>query len=109
MGTFGFAPGFVAMTRTLYCETESVLRVNGGLSAPFTIERGIRQGCAMSGMLYFVAIEPMLCQVGKQLTGVKLRDNFSPLHLGYKCNVMYLLLFQRHYYQRVLKKSPPQR
>ncbi|KAK3561865.1 hypothetical protein QTP86_017481 [Hemibagrus guttatus] len=42
--TFGFNPGFVAMIRVLYCEIESVLKVNGGLCAPFRVYRGIRQG-----------------------------------------------------------------
>lgn len=36
----------------------------------------------MSGMLYSLAIEPMLCQIRKELIGVKLRDHFSPLHLS---------------------------
>ncbi|KAK3511548.1 hypothetical protein QTP70_009337 [Hemibagrus guttatus] len=45
---FGFNPGFVAMIKMLYCEIESVLKVNGGLCAPFKVLRGIRQGCALS-------------------------------------------------------------
>lgn len=55
------------MTKTLYCDIESVLKVNGGLSAPFSVKQGIQRGCAMSGTLYSLAIEPMLCQVRKQL------------------------------------------
>lgn len=38
---FGFSSGFVALTKTLYFDIESVLKVNSGLSAPFTIKRGI--------------------------------------------------------------------
>ena len=53
---FGFSPGFIAMIRVLYSEVESVLKVNGGLSAPFSIGRGIRQGCSVSGMLYSIPI-----------------------------------------------------
>ena len=37
-----------------------VLKMNGGLSTPFEIQRGVRQGCSLSGMLYSVAIEPLL-------------------------------------------------
>jgi len=57
---FGFSSGFVAMIKVLYQDTESLLKVNGGLSAPFKAKIGIRQGCALSGMLYSLAIEPML-------------------------------------------------
>ncbi|KAK3575617.1 hypothetical protein QTP86_031502 [Hemibagrus guttatus] len=31
---FGFNPGFIGMIRVLYCEIESVLKVDGGLCAP---------------------------------------------------------------------------
>lgn len=57
---FGFSPDYIKMVNILYSDIESVLKVNGGLSAPFKVGRGIRQGCAMSGMLYTVAIEPLL-------------------------------------------------
>ena len=57
---FGFSSGFIAMIRVIYVDIESVLKVNGGLSAPFKVCRGIRQGCSLSGMLYAIAIEPLL-------------------------------------------------
>ena len=41
-----------------------------GLSAPFEIQRGVRQGCSLSGMLYSVAIEPLLHKLRAKLTGV---------------------------------------
>ncbi|KAK3574580.1 hypothetical protein QTP86_010339 [Hemibagrus guttatus] len=69
--TFGFNPGFIAMVRVLYCEIESVLKVNGGLCAPFKVLRGIRQGCALSGMLYTLAIEPLLNKLRSHLFGFK--------------------------------------
>lgn len=31
-----------------------------GLSAPFKVKRGVRQGCHFSGMLYSLAVEPLL-------------------------------------------------
>ena len=57
---FGLSPGFIAMIKVMYVNIESVLKINGGLSRPFNVTRGIRQGCSMSGMLYTLAIEPML-------------------------------------------------
>lgn len=57
---FGLSPGFIAKIKVMYVNIESVLKINGGLSRPFNVTRGIRQGCSMSGMLYTLAIEPML-------------------------------------------------
>uniref|UniRef100_A0A3B5PPF5 Reverse transcriptase domain-containing protein n=1 Tax=Xiphophorus maculatus TaxID=8083 RepID=A0A3B5PPF5_XIPMA len=79
---FGFSSGFIAMIKTLYCDIESVLKVNGGLSAPFNVKRGIRQGCAMSGMLYSLSIEPLLCQIRKRLQGIKLSEVSLPFQLS---------------------------
>jgi hypothetical protein len=79
---FGFSPGFIAMIRVLYSEVESVLKVNGGLSAPFSIGRGIRQGCSVSGMLYSIAIEPLLCRLRKEMRGVRVVDGIAPFLLS---------------------------
>uniref|UniRef100_A0AAV2JEY9 15-oxoprostaglandin 13-reductase n=1 Tax=Knipowitschia caucasica TaxID=637954 RepID=A0AAV2JEY9_KNICA len=72
MTAFGFSPGFIAHIRTLYCDVMSVLKVNGGLSAPFSVGRGIRQGCSLSGMLYSLSIEPLLHRLRADLQGVLL-------------------------------------
>lgn len=49
---FGFPPGFIDMIKVLYEDIESILKINGGLSFPFKVERGIRQGCSKSGMSF---------------------------------------------------------
>uniref|UniRef100_A0AAV2KAS0 Reverse transcriptase domain-containing protein n=1 Tax=Knipowitschia caucasica TaxID=637954 RepID=A0AAV2KAS0_KNICA len=72
MAAFGFSPGFIAHIRTLYCDVMSVLKVNGGLSAPFSVGRGIRQGCSLSGMLYSLSIEPLLHRLRADLQGALL-------------------------------------
>ena len=79
---FGFSPGFIAMIRVLYSEVESVLKVNGGLSAPFSIGRGIRQGCSVLGMLYSIAIEPLVCRLRKEMRGVRVVDGIAPFLLS---------------------------
>jgi len=48
---FGFSQDFIDKVKVLYSEVESVLKINGGLCAPFQVQRGIRQGCSLSGML----------------------------------------------------------
>lgn len=66
---FGLGPGFIAMIRVLYQYIESVLKINGGLCTPFKVQRGIRQGCALSGMLYALAIEPLLVKIRNSIEG----------------------------------------
>ncbi|KAK3509384.1 hypothetical protein QTP70_032402, partial [Hemibagrus guttatus] len=80
--TFGFNPGFIAMIKVLYCEIESVLKVNGGLCAPFKVLRGIRQGCALSGMLYTLAIEPLLNKLRSHLSGFKVPHTDASIGLS---------------------------
>ncbi|KAK3567956.1 hypothetical protein QTP86_027412 [Hemibagrus guttatus] len=79
---FGFNPGFVAMIRVLYCEIESVLKVNGGLCAPFRVYRGIRQGCSLSGMLYSLAIEPLLNKLRSHLSGFNIPHTNASVYLS---------------------------
>ena len=69
---FGFNPGFLAMIKVLYSEIESLLKVNGGLCAPFKVDRGIRQGCSLSGMLYALSFEPLLHRLRAGMSGVVL-------------------------------------
>ncbi|KAK3532270.1 hypothetical protein QTP86_014287, partial [Hemibagrus guttatus] len=45
---FGLSPSLIAMMKVMYQDVESVLKINGGLSAPIKVERGIRQGCSLS-------------------------------------------------------------
>ena len=54
---FCLSPCLKAMIKVLYQDIESVLKINGGLSAPFKVHRGVRQGCLLSGMLYALSIE----------------------------------------------------
>lgn len=49
----------VSIVKVLYTDSESILKVSGGLCVPFRVGRGIRQGCAMSQMLYTLATELM--------------------------------------------------
>lgn len=46
-----------------------LIKVGGGISAPVTVTRGIRQGCPLSGQLYSLAIEPLLCKLRRDLAG----------------------------------------
>ncbi len=67
---FGFGDHFISMIRLLYTEATCMIKMSGGLSTPVKVQRGIRQGCPLSGQLYSIIIEPLLCKLRKVLAGV---------------------------------------
>lgn len=54
----------------MYLDVVSILKINGGLAVPFAVQRRVWQGCSLSGMLYSLAIEPLLHELRKELSGV---------------------------------------
>lgn len=70
---FGFSSDFIGYVKSLYNDIESVLKVNGGLCAPFKVCCGVRQGCSLSGILYTLAIETLLNKLRRVLEGVSLQ------------------------------------
>uniref|UniRef100_A0AAR2K0V3 Reverse transcriptase domain-containing protein n=1 Tax=Pygocentrus nattereri TaxID=42514 RepID=A0AAR2K0V3_PYGNA len=56
---FKFGPNFVDWIHTLYSSPQAAVRVNGFRSARFNLERGCRQGCPLSPLLFAVSIEPL--------------------------------------------------
>ena len=70
MEKFGFSAGFIAKIKVMYSDVESVLKINGSLCAPFRVCRGVRQGCALSGMLYALSLEPLLNKIRFNIEGL---------------------------------------
>lgn len=70
LAAFGFGPSFMDLIKVMYNKITSLVKVNNVLSNPIMILRGIRQGCPLSGMLYTLAIEPLLCMVRQRITGM---------------------------------------
>ena len=68
----------------LYTNIESCVLVNGWTSEPFCVERGIRQGCPLSALLFVLAVEFM---------ANKIRSNevIKPFEIP-KCNTQFKLL-----------------
>lgn len=71
MEKFGIRDGFIApKIRVLYSDIESVLKTNGSLCAPFRVHRGVQQGCALSGMLDALSLEPLLQKIRQNVEGL---------------------------------------
>ena len=56
---FKFGPNFIKWIQTLYSGPQASVKVNGFLSNRFTLERGCRQGCSLSPLLFAISIEPL--------------------------------------------------
>ena len=56
---YGFPSSFVESVNILHNSLKAVVQVNGHLSSPFDIKRGVKQGDALSCALFIVAIDPL--------------------------------------------------
>ena len=52
---------FIKTVKTLYTNAHTHVAINGKLSPPFKITRGVRQGDPLSCALFNLAIEPLAC------------------------------------------------
>jgi len=56
---FQFGPEFIKWIQILYANPQAAVKVNGFLSDRFALERGCRQGCSLSPLLFDLSIEPL--------------------------------------------------
>lgn len=56
---FDLPEEFTTLIKSLYSEAFTSVAINGVLSAPFRVKRGVRQGDPMSCILFDLAIEPL--------------------------------------------------
>ncbi len=89
--------------KVLYGDVESVLKINGGLCTPFKFSRGIRQGCSLSGMLYALAIEPMLQQLREHICGLNLPICKSSISLSVYADDVVVLINGQNDVQVLMK------
>lgn len=70
---FGFGPNFIDWVKTICKDTKSFVKVNGYETYEFNIERGIRQGCALSALLYVLSAEILSINIrkNKQIKGYR--------------------------------------
>ena len=59
MKKIGFPDLIIKCVLTLHNNIQSVCMINGNISPPFNIKRGIRQGCPMSMIYYVLFQEPL--------------------------------------------------
>ena len=74
LGRFGFPPRFIGMIRSLYTGVRTKILINGELSRPIRIVRGVCQGNPLSCLLFDLTIKPLAECVRREesLRGIKI-------------------------------------
>ena len=67
---FGFGENFIGWVKTFCKDTKSVVKINGFETMEFDIERGVRQGCCLSPLLYILTAETLSTHIRKN-TNIK--------------------------------------
>lgn len=73
---FGFDELIINNIRALYDNPSATLRINGHLTQSLTLERGMRQGCAWSPLLFAIFQEPFAQHIrqNRKIVGITIND-----------------------------------
>ena len=63
MKKFGFNNSIIQWVQTLYTNIKGCILNNGWISSPFDIQRGIRQGCPVSALIFVITVEILACRL----------------------------------------------
>ena len=74
-----FGPHLRQWVYVFYLNIFSSVLNNGHASEPFLLERGVRRGCPLSGLLFAIAIEVLAQKIrrSKMIKGIEIEDNGS--------------------------------
>ena len=74
---FGFGDRFVNWVKIVYTNTRSAVKINGHLTPELSIQRGVRQGCPLSALLYVLCAEVLgiAIRVNTNIEGFKFNRN----------------------------------
>ena len=73
LAKFGFPKHFIDTVQALYHEAYTVVIINGEVSSPFKITRGVRQGDPLSCLLFNIAIESLAMMLRESnLSGLRI-------------------------------------
>lgn len=80
---FGFNHSFIKWIKTLYNNISSLIINNGWISSPVILQRGIRQGCPCSSLLFIIAVEIMAnnLRTSKKIKGIEIKLDNKTHHL----------------------------
>ena len=74
-----FGENFISMLKTLYKRAVSTVMNGGVATGYFPLERAARQGDPISPTLFVLALEPLLCVLKEEVTGIRTPKGFFKL------------------------------
>ena len=81
---FGFHEHFIRWVKLLYTDISSLVIVNNFISPCIPIQRGVRQGCSLTPLLYVLCMEPFANKIRNldDIKGLKLPESKLELKLS---------------------------
>ena len=84
MQSYGIPSKFIRMVKLFYSNTKCTVIDGAGKSDWFTVKAGVKQGCVMSGFLFLLVIDWIMCRTTEQGdTGIRWKMMRQPEDLDY--------------------------
>ncbi len=78
---FGFGEHFISMIKTLYHSPAASVITGNIISPSFPLQRGTRQGCPLSPLLFCLSLEPLAQAIRKSEVSIKIHDHNHSISL----------------------------
>ena len=88
LGAYGFGQLFITSFKTLYTDLTSTILVNGFKTDKISINRGVKQGDALSCALFILCIDPLIRNIkaNPRINGVEMTSKLTRKSIEYKVN-----------------------
>ncbi len=87
---FGFGEHFISMIKTLYHSPAASVITGNIISPSFPLQRGTRQGCPFSPLLFCLSLEPLAQAIRKSEVSIKIHDYNHSISLYADDIILYL-------------------
>ncbi len=87
---FGFGEHFISMIKTLYHSPAASVITGNIISPPFPLQRGTRQGCLLSPLLFCLSLEPLAQAIRKSEVSIKIHYHNHSISLYADDIILYL-------------------
>ena len=96
---------FIKTVKGLYKNTWTTVTINGELSSPYKVKRGVRQGDPLSCFLFDIGIEPLACLVrnAREIKGYEIPGVEEKLAINLFADDTVLYLSEQDSYDKVIE------
>ncbi len=87
---FGFGEHFISMIKTLYLSPAASVITGNIIFPSIPLQRGMRQGCLLSPLLFCLSLEPLAQAIRKSEVSIKIHDHNHSISLYADDIILYL-------------------